>query len=102
MAGLTRSVSLVKRYDECGWTNISVRIHHPKLYFMHTVNNGMVPTYIADSFPPLVRAISGYSSEIILFFYTIHSNKCFNKIMNTIRTTLMKVTEQANNIICQS
>ena len=57
---LTRSVSLVKLYNKCGWTNLSVRRHQQKMYFMHKVNNGMVPTYIVDLIPPLVSEISGY------------------------------------------
>ena len=40
---------------------------YQKLYFMHKVNNGMVPTYIADLIPPLVSEISGTPSEIIIF-----------------------------------
>ena len=43
--GLTRSVSLVNKFNKCGWTNLSVRRHQQKLYFMNKVNNGMVPTY---------------------------------------------------------
>ena len=57
--GLTRSVSLVKLYNECGWTNLSVRRHQQKLHFMYKVNNGLVPSYITDLFPPLVSEISG-------------------------------------------
>ena len=68
VTGLTRSVSLVKLYNECVWTNLSVRRHQQKLYFMHKVNNGMVPTYIADLLPPLESEISGYPSEIIIIF----------------------------------
>ena len=57
---LTRSVSLNKLYNECGWTNLSVRRHQQKLHFMYKVNNGLVPSYITDLFPPLVSEISGY------------------------------------------
>ena len=60
VTGLTRSVSLVKLYNECGWTNLSVRRHQQKLHFMYKVNNGLVPSYITDLFPPLVSEISGY------------------------------------------
>ena len=59
MAGPPRSVPLFKLYNDCDWTNLSVRIHHQKLYFMHKVNNGMIPTYIADLIAPPVREISG-------------------------------------------
>ena len=48
VTGLTRSVSLVKLYNECGWTNLSVRRHQQKLHFMYKVNNGLVPSYITD------------------------------------------------------
>ena len=50
----------VKLYNECGWTNLSVRRHQQKLHFMYKVNNGLVPSYITDLFPPLVSEISGY------------------------------------------
>ena len=60
VTGLTRSVSLVKLYNECGWTNLSVRRHQQKLHFMYKVNNGLVSSYITDLFPPLVSEISGY------------------------------------------
>ena len=60
VTGLTRSVSLIKLYNECGWTNLSVRRHQQKLHFMYKVNNGLVPSYITDLFPPLVSEISGY------------------------------------------
>ena len=60
VTGLTRSVSLVNLYNECGWTNLSVRRHQQKLHFMYKVNNGLVPSYITDLFPPLVSEISGY------------------------------------------
>ena len=63
VTGLTRSVSLVKLYNECGWTNLSVRRHQQKLHFMYKVNNGLVPSYITDLFPPLVSEISGTPSE---------------------------------------
>ena len=59
VTGLTRSLSLVKLYNECGWTNLSVRRHQQKLHFMYKVNNGLVPSYITDLFPPLVSEISG-------------------------------------------
>ena len=55
VTGLTRSVSLVKLYNECGWTNLSVRRHQQKLHFMYKVNNGLVPSYITDLFLPLVN-----------------------------------------------
>ena len=61
--GLTRSVSLVKLYNECGWTNLSVRRHQQKLHFMYKVNNGLVPSYITDLFPPLVSEFRGNPSE---------------------------------------
>ena len=49
VTGLTRSVSLEKVYNECGWVNLSARRHQQKLYFMHKVNYGMVPLYIVDT-----------------------------------------------------
>ena len=32
--GLTRSVSLVKLYNECGWTNLSVRRHQQTAFYV--------------------------------------------------------------------
>ena len=72
---VSRLVSLVKLYNECGWTNTSERRHQQKLHFMYKVNNGLVPSYITDLFPTLVSEISGYplrNNKQLL--YTIYSN----------------------------
>lgn len=60
VTGLTRSVSLDRLYRECGWLRLSARRQQQKLLFMFKVNQNLVPTYIDDLIPPLVRDVSNY------------------------------------------
>ena len=58
--GLTRSVSLSKLYKECGWLSLAERRRQQKLSFMFKAHSDLLPTYISDRMPPLVRNISIY------------------------------------------
>ena len=61
VTGLTRSVSLENLpYKECGWATLSQRRQQHKLSFMYHVKTGMVPSYIQDLIPPLIREVSNY------------------------------------------
>ncbi|MCG7867669.1 MAG: hypothetical protein JAY74_15080 [Candidatus Thiodiazotropha taylori] len=60
VTGLTRSVSLDNLYKECGWAPLSERRKFQKLCFMYKCNNNMLPDYISDLIPPLVRDVSAY------------------------------------------
>ena len=42
--------------------------YQAKMYFMHEVNNEMVPRYISDLFLPLISESSGYPLDIIITF----------------------------------
>lgn len=60
VTGLTRSVSLENLYRECGWTSLSNRRKQQKLAFMYRASNSLVPAYISDLIPPLVRETTNY------------------------------------------
>ena len=60
VTGLTRSVSLNKLYNECGWLSLAERRRQQKLSFMFKAHSDLLPTYISDLMPPLVRNISNY------------------------------------------
>ncbi|MCG7882866.1 MAG: hypothetical protein JAY96_14895 [Candidatus Thiodiazotropha endolucinida] len=60
VTGLTRSVSLENLYRECGWEPLSDRRNYQKLAFMYKVRNDLVPSYITDLIPPLVREVTNY------------------------------------------
>jgi len=61
VTGLTRSVSLVNLYNECGWDSLSHRRNLQKYYFMYKVSNNLVPSYVIDLFPPLVNQRTNYT-----------------------------------------
>ena len=60
VTALTRSVSLENLFKECGWATLSQRRQQHKLSFMYNVNTEMVPPYVQDLIPPLVREVSDY------------------------------------------
>ena len=60
VTGLTRSVSLGNLYRECGWLSLSERRKQQKLNFMYRSVNGLVPTYITDLIPPVIRETTNY------------------------------------------
>ena len=60
VSGLTKSVSLNRLYQECGWQTLQDRRTNQKLKFMYTAINGLVPPYISDIMPPTVGAFSRY------------------------------------------
>ena len=60
VTGLTRSVSIENLYAECGWRSLAERRKHHKLTFMYRANNNLVPTYITDLIPPVIRETTNY------------------------------------------
>ena len=52
---LTRSVSLVNLYRECGWVTLNTRRKEQKMAFMYKAVNGLTPDYISDLIPHFVR-----------------------------------------------
>ena len=60
VTGLTRSVSLFNLYREYGWVPLMERKKEQKLVFMYKSINGIVPSYITDHIPPLVRETTNY------------------------------------------
>ena len=60
VTGLTRSVSLESLYRECGWLSLSERRKQQKLNFMYRSVNGLVPTYITDLIPPVIKETTNY------------------------------------------
>ena len=60
VTGLTRSVSIENLYAECGWSSLAERRKHHKLTFMYRANNNLVPTYITDLIPPVIRETTNY------------------------------------------
>ena len=54
MTGLTRSVSLVNLYRECGWVTLNNRRKEQKLAFMYKAVNDLTPDYIYDLIPHFV------------------------------------------------
>ena len=60
VTGLTRSVSLFNLYRECGWVPLMERRKEQKLVFMYKAIYGIVPSYITDHIPPLVRETTNY------------------------------------------
>ena len=60
VTGLTRSVSLENLYRECGWVSSEERRKQQKLILMYKSVNGIVPPYISDIIPPLVRETTDY------------------------------------------
>ena len=60
VAGLTKSVSLNRLYQECGWQTLQERRSNQKLKFMYKAVNGLAPPYISDIMPPTVGAVSRY------------------------------------------
>ena len=61
VTGLTRSVSLVNLYRECGWVPLHTRRKEQKLAFMYKVVNDLTPEYISDLIPHSVRDVTNYS-----------------------------------------
>ena len=61
VTGLTRSVSLDNLYTECGWVSLEERRRQRKLVFIYKSVNGLVPAYISDLIPPLVRETNSYA-----------------------------------------
>ena len=61
VTGLTKSVSLDRLYNECGWRLLYIRGKYQKLKFMYRSSYGMVPSYISDLMPPLVANVSHYN-----------------------------------------
>ena len=60
VTGLTRSVSLERLYNECGWDSLALRRNNQKLKFMCKATHGMVPSYISDIIPETVGETSRY------------------------------------------
>ena len=60
VTGFTRSVSLENLYRECGWLSLSERRRQQKLNFMSRSVNGLVPIYITDLIPPVIRETTSY------------------------------------------
>ena len=61
VTGLTKSVSLDRLYNECGWQPLYIRRKYQKLKFMYRTSYGMVPSYILDLMPPPVANVSHYN-----------------------------------------
>ena len=55
VTGLTRSVSFENVYRECSWSSLVERRKQQKLNFMYRSVNRLVPSYISDLIPPVVR-----------------------------------------------
>ncbi|MCG7882888.1 MAG: hypothetical protein JAY96_15005, partial [Candidatus Thiodiazotropha endolucinida] len=72
VTGLTRSVSLINLYNECGWASLAERRKYQKLCFMYKVVNGQAPDYLSQLMPPLVSEISSYqlrnSSDLSIYY----------------------------------
>lgn len=60
VTGLTRSVTIENLYRECGWTSLTDRRKQHKLAFMYRSANMLVPSYISDLIPPVVRETTNY------------------------------------------
>ena len=60
VTGLTKSVTLERLYQECGWQSLQERRTNQKMNFMYKAVNGLVPSYISDLIPPTVSNISRY------------------------------------------
>ena len=60
VTGLTKSVTLNRLYQECGWQTLQERRRNQKLKLMYKAVNGMVPSYISDLIPPTVANVSRY------------------------------------------
>ena len=60
VTGLTRSITLNKLYKKCGSLSLTERKRQQKLSFMFKAHQDLLPTYISDLMPPLVRHISNY------------------------------------------
>ena len=60
VTGLTKSVTLNRLYQECGWQTLQERRSNQKLKLMYKAVNGMVPPYISDLIPPIVANASRY------------------------------------------
>ena len=61
VTGLTKSVSLDRLYNECGWLPLYIRRKYQKLKFMYRTSCGMVPSYFLDLMPPPVANVSHYN-----------------------------------------
>ena len=61
VTGLTRSVSLVNLYRECGWVPLNTRRKEQKLAFMYKAVNDLTPDYISDLIPHFVRDTTNYA-----------------------------------------
>jgi hypothetical protein len=60
VTGLTKSVSLENLYMECGWEHLADRRNFQKNCFMYKCYHGMVPSYISELIPPLIRDTNRY------------------------------------------
>ena len=60
VTSLTRSTSIANLYKECGVDSLADRRYFQKLCFMYKCSNNLVPDYISDIIPPLVREVSDY------------------------------------------
>ena len=60
VTGLTRSVTIDNLYRECGWSSLADRRKQLKLTFMYRSANMLVPSYITDLIPPVVRETTNY------------------------------------------
>ena len=60
VTGLTRSVTIDNLYRECGWSSLADRRKQHKLTFMYRSANMLVPSYITDLIPPVVRETTNY------------------------------------------
>ena len=47
-------------YRECGWLSLSERRKQQKLNFIYRSVNGLVPTYITDLIPPVIRETTSH------------------------------------------
>ena len=61
VTGLTRSVSLVNLYRECGWFPLHTSRKEQKLAFMYKVVNDLTPEYISDLISHFVKDVTNYS-----------------------------------------
>ncbi len=60
VTGLTRSVSLVKLYNEIGWPSLSNRRKFQKLVIIYKIKHNLAPDYLSDLFPNTVGNITHY------------------------------------------
>ncbi|XP_053404826.1 uncharacterized protein LOC128558706 [Mercenaria mercenaria] len=60
VTGLTRSVSIQNLLTEVGWVSLADRRIMQKLILAYKGNNGLLPDYLIDIFPPTVHNSNNY------------------------------------------